>query len=341
MGSIKCVVVGLGRIGRIHAENLRYRVEGAELVAVVDVIEGIAKEVGEKLKVRWYTDYVKALEVEKPDALIIATPTYLHKDNIVIAAEHNINNVFMEKPLAPNLMDALEIYNIVKKRNIRFQIGFQRRFDPIYQKAKNFIDSGGIGEPIAFIAVVRDPEPPPSWARDPKLSGGMFADQLSHDFDIARYLLNDEIHEVYVVGDAYMYEDVKKLGDLDAVAITFRTEKGLHGLIHATRRFPYGYELRNEVYGSNGVVYIGVNKDENIAYGTRQGLIFLGAPFFEKRWAEAYVEELRAFINSIRKDVETPVTIVDGLKTVQIAEACWRSYREKRPVKILEVVGST
>ncbi|MCS7111419.1 MAG: Gfo/Idh/MocA family oxidoreductase [Ignisphaera sp.] len=333
MNGIRCVVVGLGRIGRIHAENLKYRVEGAELAAVVDIAEGIAKSVGESLRIRWYTDYLRALEVEKPDAIIIATPTHLHKENIISAVKYGVN-VFVEKPLAPNLSDAMEIYNIVKSKSVLFQIGFQRRFDPVYRRAKSFIDSGGIGNPVAFIAVVRDPEPPPSWARDPRISGGMFADQLSHDFDIARYLLNDEISEVYVVGDSYMYDDMKSLGDPDAAAILFRTRRGLHGTIHATRRFPYGYELRNEVYGSEGVVYIGTNRDENIAYGTKQGLVYLGAPFFEKRWSDAYLEELRIFVHSVQNGREPPVTVVDGVRAAQIADACWRSYREKRPVSI-------
>ncbi|MEM2527892.1 MAG: Gfo/Idh/MocA family oxidoreductase [Ignisphaera sp.] len=336
MKCVKCIVVGLGRIGKIHAENLRYRVEGAELVAVVDIVEDVARATGEALKVRWYTDYLRALEVEKPDAVIIATPTYLHRENITTAAKYGID-IFTEKPLAPNLSDAMEIYSTVKKYGVKLQIGFQRRFDPIYQRAKEFIDGGGIGKPIAFIAIVRDPEPPPSWARDPKASGGMFADQLSHDFDIVRHLLSDEIAEVYVVGGNYIYEDMKKLGDPDAAVVTFRTEKGLHGVIHATRRFPYGYELRNEVYGSDGVVYIGTNRDENIAYATRQGLIFLGAPFFEKRWSEAYLQELRAFIHSIRNGKEPPVTVVDGVRAAQIAEACWHSYREGKPIRIQTV----
>jgi predicted dehydrogenase len=330
---VRCLVVGLGRIGRVHAENLKYRVKGAELVAVVDVVEDVARGVGEALNVKWYTDYVKALDVETPDAVVIATPTYLHKEEIIEAAKRGIH-VFTEKPLAPNLSDAIDIYNVVKKSGIKLQVGFQRRFDSVYQRAKKFIDDGVIGKPIAFVAIVRDPQPPPSWARDPKLSGGMFADQLSHDFDIARYLLNDEITEVYVVGDSYMYEDMKTLGDPDATAIIFRTSRGLHGVIHATRRFPYGYELRNEVYGTEGVIYIGTNKDENFAYGVKQGLIYLGAPFFEKRWADAYLEELKAFIQSIQTNTEPKITVLEGLRVAQIADACWKSYREGKPAKV-------
>ncbi len=333
MKVIRCIVIGLGRIGRIHAENLRYRISGAELVAVIDVVENIAKMVGESLKVKWYVDYIEALEREKPDAAIVATPTYLHRDNIVEAAKRGVH-IFTEKPLAPTLSGSIEIVSVVKKYGVKFQIGFQRRYDPIYRKAKKIIDDGGIGRPIAFTAIVRDPEPPPQWARDPKKSGGMFADQLSHDFDIARYLLNDEISEVYVIGDSYMYEDMKAFGDPDAAAIIFKTLRGLHGVIHATRRFPYGYELRNEVYGTDGVIYIGTNRDENLAYGSKQGLIYYGAPWFIKRWDEAYLEELKEFINSIIEDKESSPTIVDGLRVSQIAEACWQSYREKRPVRV-------
>ena len=333
MAKIGVGVVGLGRIGRLHAEIIKYRIDEAELVAVSDVVEELVKNVGEKLRVKGYTDYEKMLEDEKVDAVIISVPTFLHKDMIIKAIEYG-KHVFVEKPMTVTVEEAKEVVNAVKKHDVKLQVGFNRRFDYAYRNAKKYIEEGKIGEPIAYIAVARDPGAPPSWAADPKKSGGIFLDMLSHDFDMARYLLNDEVVEVYVVGGNYLYGELKAKGDLDVVSIAFKFSKGAQGLIHGTRKFPYGYELRTEVYGSEGVVYVGSNIDNMLALGTKQGLTYFGAPWFEKRFYDAYVEELKAFIKSIIEDTEPPVTVVDGLRTVQIAEACWRSYKEGRSVKV-------
>jgi len=273
------------------------------------------------------------LQDEKVEAVIISTPTYLHKDMIVRAAEQG-KHIFVEKPLTVTVDEAKEVVNIVKKHNVKLQVGFQRRFDYAYRNAKRHIEEGRIGKPITYIAIVRDPEAPPGWASDPSKSGGIFSDMLSHDFDMARYLLNAEVVEVYVVGGNYIYEELKIKGDLDVVNIVFKLSTGAQGLIHATRKFPYGYELRTEVYGSEGAVYIGTNIDNMLALGTKQGLTYFGAPFFEKRFYEAYVEELKAFVDSIIEDKEPPVTVIDGLRTVQIAEACWESYKKGTNVRV-------
>jgi len=308
-------------------------VENAELVAVSDVIENIAREVGEKLKVEYYTDYDKMLQNERVEAVVISTPTYLHREMIIKAAERG-KHVFVEKPLTVTVSEAKEVVNAVRKYGIKLQVGFQRRFDYAYRNAKKYIEEGRIGKPLAYVAIVRDPEAPPGWASDPSKSGGIFSDMLSHDFDMARYLLNAEVVEVYVAGGNYIYEELKAKGDLDMVSIVFKMSTGAQGLIHATRRFPYGYELRTEVYGSDGVIYIGANVDNMLALGTKQGLTYFGAPWFEKRFYDAYVEDLKAFVNSILEDREPPVTVIDGLRAVQIAEACWESYRRNTNVKV-------
>ncbi len=325
-------VVGLGRIGRLHAEILKYKVENAELIAVSDVIENLARSVGEKLGVEWYTDYDKMLANEKIDAVVISVPTFLHKDMIIKALEAG-KHVFVEKPMTVTVSEAKEVVAAVKKHGLKLQVGFNRRFDYAYLNAKKRIENGEIGKPIAYIAVARDPGAPPSWAADPKKSGGIFLDMLSHDFDMARFLVG-EVVEVYVIGGNYIYDELKAKGDLDVVSIAFKFDNGAQGLIHGTRKFPYGYELRTEVYGSEGVIYVGSNIDNMFAIGTKQGLTYFGAPWFEKRFYEAYIEELKAFIKSIVEDKEPPVTVIDGLRTVQIAEACWKSYREGRSVRV-------
>ncbi len=333
MPRLGVAVAGLGRIGRLHAEIIKVWVKDAELVAVVDVIESLAKSVGESFNVKWYTDYDKALRDPRVDAVIIAAPTFLHRDMIVKAAEAG-KHVFVEKPLTVTSEEAEEVRQAVEKHHVKLQVGYNRRFDYAYRKARKDIEDGVIGKPLAYLAVARDPDAPPGWVADPKLSGGIFLDQLSHDFDMARWLMRDEIVEVHVVGGAYIHESVKEKGDLDVVSIVFKFANGAQGFVHGTRKFPYGYELRTEVFGDKGVIYVGTNRDELYARGTKDGLTYFGAPWFVKRFYDAYVNELTSFVKAVLEDKEPECTVVDGLRAVQIAEACWRSVREGRPVRV-------
>lgn len=329
-------VVGLGRIGRLHAEILKLKVSNAELVAVSDVIESIARSVGERLSVKWYIEYERMLRDPKVEAVIISTPTFLHKDMIIKAAEEG-KHIFVEKPLTVTTQEAKEVISAIRKYGVKLQVGYNRRFDYAYQKAKSDVDKGKIGRPIAFISIARDPGAPPGWAADPKLSGGIFLDMLSHDFDMARWIMSSEIAEVYVIGGNYIFEEIKKKGDLDVVSIVFKFENGVQGLIHGARKFPYGYELRTEVYGDEGVIYVGSNIDNMYARGGKEGLIYHGAPWFEKRFYEAYVNELNEFIKAILEDKEPPVTAIDGLRVVEIAEACWKSVKEGKKISVKSI----
>lgn len=333
MRKVGIAVVGLGRIGRLHAEILRFKVEGAELVAVGDVLEEIAKSVASRLGVKYYLSYDELLKDDAIEAVAIATPTFLHKDMIIKAAEAG-KHIFVEKPLTVTSEEAKEVIQAVRKAGVKLQVGYNRRFDYAFRKAKKAIEEGKLGKLIAFLSVARDPGAPPGWAADPKKSGGIFLDMLSHDFDMARWLMNAEVTEVYVVGGNYIHEEIKEKGDLDVVTINFKFSNGAQGMIHGTRKFPYGYELRTEVFGTEGVVYIGDNKDNMYSIGVKEGLIYHGAPWFERRFYDAYVEELKHFIDVIVNDKEPLVTGVDGLRATQIAEACWKSFKEGKPAKV-------
>jgi len=332
MKSVGFLVVGLGRIGRLHAELLRYKVDNARLVAVCDVIEPLAKEVASKLGVKYYTNLDKALQDPEIEAVVIATPTHLHKEMCIKALESG-KHVFVEKPLAPNSQDAKDIVKTVEKTKYKFMVGYMRRFDKYYKRAKNIISQGDLGRVIAFISIARDPQPPPGWASDPKLSGGIFLDQLSHDFDIARWIVG-EIKEVYVIGGNYISEEIRAKGDLDVVSIAIKFENGSQGLIHGARRNAFGYDLRTEIYCEKGTIYIGNPIDNMYALGTERGISFDGIPWFEKRFYEAYIEELRDFVKSILEDREPSVTVYDGLRAVEIAEACWKSVKSGKPVEL-------
>jgi len=333
MSEIGIGVVGLGRIGRIHAEIFAYRVEGAKLVALMDVVEELAKSTANKFKVKWYTDYQKLLSDPEIDAVVIATPTFLHKDMIVQAAEYG-KHIFVEKPLTVTVDEAKAALQAVSKAGVKMQVGYMRRFDYAYKSAKERIGKGEIGEPLVFVGIARDPGAPPGWAAEPGKSGGIFLDMLSHDFDMARWLMSAEVKEVYVLGGAYLYEEIKEKGDLDVVTINIKFDNKAIGIIHGSRKSVFGYDLRTEVMGTEGTLYVGTLQDPMFAQGKSEGLVYKGVQWFWKRFYDAYVEEDQSFISAVREDKEPLVTGIDGLRAVEIAEACWRSYREKKPVEV-------
>ncbi len=334
MKKIGVAVIGLGRIGRVHAEIFMAHVENARLVAVADVVEELARSVGERFGVKWYRDYDALLKDPEVDAVVICTPTFLHAEMIVKAAEAG-KHIFCEKPMTVTSDEAKRVISAVERAGVKLMVGYMRRFDEAYLNAKKLIEEGKIGRPIMFISIARDPAPPPGWAADPKLSGGIFLDMLSHDFDMARWLIGSEVKEVYVHGGVYMFpEEIGKKGDLDVVSISFKFENGVLGYIHGTRKNVYGYDLRTEVYGTDGIIYVGARENNLFSYGRPDGLVFLGVKWFEKRFYDAYIAEDRHFIQCIIEDKTPLITGIDGLRAVQIAEACWRSYREGRPVTV-------
>ncbi|MCD6457808.1 MAG: Gfo/Idh/MocA family oxidoreductase [Thermoproteales archaeon] len=333
MPKIGIGVVGLGRIGQLHAEIFNSKIPNAKLVAVSDVVENLVKSASEKFNVKGYLSYEEMLRDTEVDAVVICTPTFLHKDMIMLAAEYH-KHILCEKPLTVTVKEAEEVLSKISNSNVILQVGYMRRFDYAYQEAKKKINAGDIGRPVAFIGIARDPAPPPGWAADPKLSGGIFLDMLSHDFDMARWLMDSEIKRVYVEGGAFIYEEIKEKGDLDVVTINFRFENGAVGFIHGSRKSAFGYDLRTEVLGTEGTVYIGYRQDPMFAIGVKQGLIYSGIKWFFKRFYDAYVEEDKHFIDCLINDKKPLITGEDGKKAVEIAEASWKSLKENKAINL-------
>ncbi len=329
---IGVAVAGLGRIGRVHAEILSYRVENAKLVAVMDIVEDLARSTAEKFKVKAYTDYDKLLRDEEVDAVFATTPTYLHHDMIVKALEAG-KHVFTEKPITVTVDEAVDVVRRAERAGLKLMVGYMRRFDAAYEEAKRRISSGEIGRPVAFLNIARDPSAPPGWAQDPKLSGGIFLDMLSHDFDMARFLIGSEIKRVYVSGAAVLYDEIRAKGDLDLVNVNFEFENGVSGVLHGSRKSVFGYDLRTEVLGTEGTVYVGSHVDPNLAIGMKSGVVFRGVQWFWARLYDAYVRKDRVFIDSIFNDAPL-VSGLGELRAVEIAEAWWNSVREGIQVNV-------
>jgi myo-inositol 2-dehydrogenase/D-chiro-inositol 1-dehydrogenase len=329
-------VIGAGRIGKIHAGNLATRIQGVELTAVADTNLDSAKDLALKLNViDVYSDYHKILEDKKIDAVAICSSTDTHAKILIEAANFG-KHIFCEKPIDHNLAKIDEALLAVRKSGVKCQIGFNRRFDPNFKKVKEMVKEGKIGELHMLRITSRDPAPPP--AEYVKISGGMFLDMTIHDFDMARYLSDSEVSEVYAAGAVLVDSEIGKAGDIDTAIITLKFENGAIGTIENSRKAVYGYDQRVEVFGSGGMIAVSNNYPDSHVYSNEDG-VCSSKPlyFFLERYADSFTEEMRQFIEAIQLGKDTPVTALDGRKPVIIAMAAKKSLLENRPVKLSEI----
>jgi len=333
---IKAGVIGAGRIGKIHAENLATRIPGVMVTAIADLNLKAAQELAEKLHVEHaFSDYRKIIEDKTIDAVAICSSTDTHAD-LIIAAANAGKHVFCEKPVDHSLERIDKAIDAVSKAGVQCQIGFNRRFDPNFKKLRELVQTGKIGDLHILRITSRDPAPPP--AEYVKLSGGMFLDMTIHDFDMARYLSGSEVEEVYTAGGVMVDPDIGIAGDIDTAVITLKFAKGAIGIIDNSRKAVYGYDQRAEVFGSNGMAVTANNTPNSSVYSNADGVVSeKPLYFFLERYMESFVAEMRDFINAIREDTPTPVNVVDGRKPVVIAMAAKKSMIENRPVKLSEI----
>ena len=245
-------IVGAGRIGKVHAETLAFRLPQVRTLAIADVNREAAQAVASRCGIP--TVCASAAEIfanREIEAVLICTSTNTHADFIVEAAATG-KHIFCEKPIAHSLTQIDRALKAVEQAGVKLQIGFNRRFDPNFARARHAVASGEIGTPRLMHIVSRDPAPPPiSYI---KVSGGMFLDMTIHDFDMARFLMADEVEEVYVAGGVMVDPEIGKAGDLDTAVIVLRFRNGVIGTIDNCRQAAYGYDQRVEILGSKGSV---------------------------------------------------------------------------------------
>lgn len=329
-------VIGAGRIGKIHAENLATRIANADLVAIADSNFAYAKELGERLGVRKvYSDYHEILSDKSIAAVAICSSTDTHAQ-LLIEAANSGKHIFCEKPIDHDLEKIDEAIQAVKKAGVKCQIGFNRRFDPNFKKVKDMITEGKVGELHLLRITSRDPAPPP--AEYVKVSGGMFLDMTIHDFDMARYLSGSEVKEVFAAGAVLVDPEIGKAGDIDTAVITLIFENGAIGTIDNSRKAVYGYDQRVEVFGSGGMVAVSNNYPDSHVYSNGEG-VSSSKPlyFFLERYSESFIAEMRDFVDSVIAGKNTPVNVEDGRKPILIAMAAKRSMEENRPIKLSEI----
>ncbi|RIK29137.1 MAG: inositol 2-dehydrogenase [Anaerolineae bacterium] len=329
-------VIGGGRIGKIHAENLATRIPGVRVAAIADVNLQAAQELAARLHIPIATDdYRVILSDSSIDAVAICSSTDTHAQIIVEAAQAG-KHIFCEKPIAYDLAKIDAALEAVEKAGVKLQIGFNRRFDPNFRRVRAMVAEGKVGAPHIIRITSRDPAPPP--LAYIKGSGGMFFDMTIHDFDMARYLSGSEVEEVYVAAGVMVDPGIGEAGDVDTAVIVLRFANGAIGTIDNSRKAVYGYDQRVEVFGSEGMVQAQNNTPDNDIYFNAEG-VQSAKPlyFFLERYMESFIAEQRDFVQSIRDDTAPPVVGNDGRIPVVIGMAAKKSYLENRPVKLSEI----
>lgn len=330
---IRFGVIGAGRIGRVHAENLAFRVPGASVVWVADPDRAAAEACAAAARAnRATTDPAAILKDPSVDAVVICSPTNLHAPQIEAAAAAG-KDIFCEKPVDLDLARVDAALAAVEKAGVRLQIGFNRRFDPSFAKARALIAEGAIGKVELVRITSRDPQPAPiSYLA---ASGGIFTDMTIHDFDVARWLVGDEVAAIQAMGAVLVDPAIGGLNDVDTAMISLRYRSGALGSIDNSRRAVYGYDVRVEVFGEKGQVAVGNVAGTSVAVS--QAGAVRGEPplnWFIERFEQAYVNELREFVASIREGRPPSVTGADGRAPLVLADAAWRSLREGRVIEL-------
>lgn len=329
-------IIGAGRIGRVHAEHLAHQIPHAIPVMVADIREEAARECAEQFgSPEAVRDYRALLDNSAVEAVVICSSTDTHTQIIEEAAAAG-KHIFCEKPIAFTLGDIDRALAAVEEAGVKFQVGFNRRFDPSFRRVREAIAQNEIGEPHLLHLISRDPAPPSiDYIRS---SGGLFFDMTIHDFDMARFLIASEVEAVYTAAAVRVDSAIGRAGDLDTAVITLQFENGVIGTIDNSRKAAYGYDQRAEVFGSAGRVQSGNHYPNTVTLSNGQHVRRdLPLHFFMERYVESYRAEMQAFVEAVLEDRPVPVGGNDGRQSVVMSVAARRSYDENRPVRLEEI----
>ena len=330
-------IIGAGRIGRVHVESIRTQVADAAVKVLADPFMNEqtaewAKQMGVE---RVTKDYKEILADPAIDAVLICSSTDTHA-SISIEAIKAGKHVFCEKPVDHDIQKIRQVQAALREHPVKYQVGFNRRFDHNFAAVRNAVAEGRIGDPHIIRITSRDPEPPS--ADYIKVSGGMFLDMTIHDFDMARFLAGCNAKEIYVEAAVLVDSAIGEAGDVDTAVITMKMENGSLVTIDNSRKAVYGYDQRVEVFGSKGMVNVSNDTVSSAVVSSADG-VTAEKPlyFFLERYMQAYAGEIKSFVQAIEQDGDTAVGIIDGLESVRMGLAAKKSLEEHRPVGLSEI----
>jgi inositol 2-dehydrogenase len=340
MAKLRIGVLGVGEMGKRHAENLRRLVPEARLVAVADVAGARARQVADELEIEHsFASLEDMLAHRDIQSVLIATPDKFHAQAVRIAAAAG-KDILCEKPLALTLDDAHAALKEVERAAVRLQIGFMRRYDPAYAAAFKKIEAGEIGTPLIFKSVGRDKDEPPISAYQSGVNGMIFYNNTIHDFDLARWVMNDEVTEVHAYTTVAIRPEVAKYNDVVASVVNLKFSRGGIGNVESYVQAVYGYDVRTEIVGSKGSIFVGSLQQTPVTFLTTHGGNQMLADHFLTRFADAYLAEVRDFVHTILTGKAPKVTGDDGLKSLEIAVAAENSHLQSRPCAVSSGVAA-
>jgi myo-inositol 2-dehydrogenase/D-chiro-inositol 1-dehydrogenase len=338
MRKVKIALLGMGRIGKIHFRNINQYFSNASIVAVADPLYDQQAFKNEFGNVFFTTSADEAIVRPDVDAVLICTPTSSHAELLTKAAEAG-KHIFCEKPMDLSLERTAALADLARRSNIKLMLGFNRRFDPDFMQARQHILDGKIGAVQIVKITSRDPGLPPiDYLRH---SGGLFMDMAIHDFDMARYMMNKEVVEVYARGLVLVDKAVATANDIDTALTTLTFEDGTYAVIDNSRKAVYGYDQRLEIFGDGGMIQVENNLHNRTVIYNEDGIHqALPLDFFMDRYAASYLKEIELFIDALVNNKPMPVGGEDGLEASRIAVAAKMSMEKGRPVKLSEVASN-
>lgn len=330
MKKIKVGIVGLGELGKVHANNLRFKIPNADLIAICGIeaekkkLEIIQKEL--ELPFCFF-DFEEMLRIPDIEAVVISSSTVVHREHALAAIKAN-KHVFIEKPIGLDIEECIAIEKAANKSNKLFTVGFMRRYDPSYAEAKRKIDSGEIGIPILFRGYSLDPE----WVAEylskrAAKNGCWFIDMTVHDYDLARWFLGSEAETVYACGGAYVYPVFAETNDIDNGYALMKFKNGSCAFYYSGKTAAHGSHVETEIVGTKGMIRIcDEPRRDRIKTYTKDGIVEKCLNFYLERWGEAYYLELQNFIDTVSEGKTADVTAHDGTMATTMGIMTQASY---------------
>jgi len=337
MKKLRIGIAGLGRLGKVHAKNIAYKIPNAELVAACSIVPAELEYAKQELGVtEVYSDYNEMLAKSDIDAVVIVTTSSEHCWQIEAALDAG-KHVFSEKPLGVDVAQCKQAEAAVERHpDLTFMLGFMRRYDKSYAYAKKKIEAGAIGIPYLVKATGIDPEVAVEGAiRFAATSGGIFLDMAIHDIDLMRWFLGCEATEVYAMGATFKHPEFKAAGDDETAVAVYKFENGAMGMVHVGRTAPHGYHVETEIVGTEGSIRISGVPAENLAMvydanGARTECV----QSFPERFDEAYLIEMEEFVDCALNGKQPGTTVYDGTKSTAIGYATTEAWKTGKIVKL-------
>ncbi|HVP17623.1 MAG TPA: Gfo/Idh/MocA family oxidoreductase [Spirochaetia bacterium] len=337
MKKVRIGIVGLGRLGMKHAENIAVRTAGGELAAVCALEPDRVRHACETWGVpQGYDRFDAMLENDSLDAIFIASSSAEHCRQIRQALDAGFH-VFSEKPLGVSLEECLVAEESVERHpDLVFMLGFMRRYDASYSRAKKLIDDGRIGRPILFRGYSVDPESAIEGAiRFAPSSGGQFLDMSVHDIDLARWMMGAEATTVFAAGGCYAHPEFARYGDGDNLAALLRFDNDAMAFLLAGRTAAHGYAVETEIIGTKAALRVAtVPQKDMVELLDDRGAVRECSQSFLERFDAAYRAETQEFVDCIREKRRPQVTVRDGVMATKVAFAAMQSFRRDELVRI-------